>query len=76
MHGASIIDTLGFSLILLGLGFQAGLNIVAIKLALIFIFVLFTSPTTTHALAQAAINEGVDPQKTTDATKETDPSKT
>lgn len=61
MHGASLIDTLGIGLILLGLGFQNGFNLGLGKLALIFLFVLFTSPTATHALARAAIYAGLDP---------------
>lgn len=61
MHGASLIDTLGIGLILLGLCFQAGFGIVTIKLLLIFIFIFFTSPTATHALASAALDEGLKP---------------
>ena len=61
MHGASLIDTLGIGLILLGLCFQAGFTIVTIKLLLIFIFIFFTSPTATHALASAALDEGLKP---------------
>jgi multicomponent Na+:H+ antiporter subunit G len=62
MHGAGIIDTLGTCSILIGLMFQAGLNIVSIKLALIVVFIMFTSPTTTYALARAALNGGVRPR--------------
>ena len=62
MHGAGIIDTLGVGAILIGLTFQAGLNIVTVKLILIIVFILFTSPTTTHALARAALNGGVRPR--------------
>jgi multicomponent Na+:H+ antiporter subunit G len=62
MHGAGVIDTLGAGAILIGLMFQAGLNIVTVKLILIVIFILFTSPTTTHALARAALNGGVRPR--------------
>lgn len=61
MHGAGIIDTLGAGLILVGLMFQAGLSLVTVKLILIVVFVLYTSPTTTHALARAALNGGVNP---------------
>ena len=61
MHGAGIIDTLGAGLILVGLMFQAGFSLVTVKLILIVVFVLFTSPTTTHALARAALNGGVNP---------------
>ena len=56
MHGASLIDTMGIGLILIGLMFQAGFTLVTGKLVLILIFVFFTSPTSTYALARAAIN--------------------
>ena len=62
MHGASIIDTLGLGLILIGLMFQAGLTLVTVKLILILAFVFYTSPTTTHALARACLNGGVEPE--------------
>lgn len=62
MHGAGIIDTMGACTILLGLTFQAGLNIVTMKLVLIVVFIVFTSPTSTHALARAALHGGTRPQ--------------
>jgi multicomponent Na+:H+ antiporter subunit G len=62
MHGAGIIETMGTGAILIGLIFQAGLTIVTIKLILIIVFILFTSPTTTHALARAALAGGARPQ--------------
>ncbi len=62
MHGAGIIDTLGVGLIMVGLMFQSGLTLVTVKLILVLAFVLYTSPTTTHALARAALNAGVEPQ--------------
>jgi len=62
MHAAGIIDTLGAGAVMAGLMIQAGLGIVSIKLLLILVFIMFTSPTATHALARAALNGGVDPQ--------------
>jgi len=59
MHGAGIVDTLGIMLILVGLMFQADDVIVVIKLGLILLFIFFTAPTTTFALARAAIHGGV-----------------
>ena len=56
MHGASLIDTMGIGLILTGLMFQAGFTLITGKLLLILVFVFFTSPTSTYALARAAIN--------------------
>ena len=62
MHGSGIIDTMGACTILLGLTFQAGLSIVTLKLFLIIVFIVFTSPTATHALARAALHGGACPQ--------------
>jgi multicomponent Na+:H+ antiporter subunit G len=61
MHAASVTDTLGAGLLLLGMMLQAGANLVAVKLAFIGILLFFTSPTATHALARAARVRGVQP---------------
>ncbi|MEQ8321456.1 MAG: monovalent cation/H(+) antiporter subunit G [Rhodospirillales bacterium] len=66
LHAASLIDTLGVGLIFLGLIFQAGFTLVAAKLILILIFIFFTSPTATYALARAAINHDVLPEVETE----------
>jgi len=59
MHAASVIETLGAGLLLLGLLLQAGLTLVAVKLLMIGLLIFFTSPTATHALAKAAYARGV-----------------
>ena len=56
LHAASVIDTLGCMLIVFGLALQAGFTIVTIKLVLIVVFILFTSPAAAHALAKAALH--------------------
>ncbi len=61
LHGAGVIDTLGAALILLGLMLQAGLSLVAAKLVVIFFMIYLTSPTATHAIAQAAHSRGLEP---------------
>lgn len=61
MHGAGMIDTLGAAMILLGLMLQAGLSMVTVKLILIGVFLFFTSPATTFALARAALAAGAKP---------------
>lgn len=60
-HAASMTDTAGAGLILLGLMFLSGWNLVTLKLAVILIFLLTTSPTAGHALAQAATADGIRP---------------
>ena len=61
MHAASVIETLGAGLILLGLLLQAGFTLVAVKLLMLGLLILFVSPTATHALARAGIVRGLKP---------------
>lgn len=62
MHAASITDTLGAGALLLGLILQAGFTLVAVKLFFILMFLFFTSPTASFALAHAALSSGVEPK--------------
>lgn len=64
LHAASLTDTVGAGLILLGLILQAGLTLVTMKLAVLGLLIVFASPTATHALAKAALARGVDPLET------------
>ena len=61
-HAVGISDTLCALLILSGLALQAGWSLAAFKLALIFVFLFFTSPTSSHALANAALHSGLKPK--------------
>jgi multicomponent Na+:H+ antiporter subunit G len=54
MHAASLTDTLGTILVLLGIILQAGVSLAAVKLAAIMVFLLLTCPTAAYALANAA----------------------
>jgi len=59
MHAASITDTLGVGLVLLGLLLLTGDLLVAAKLVTLGLLIFFASPTATHALARAArMHEG------------------
>ncbi len=69
MHGASLIDTLGAALILGGFMLQAGFTLVTAKLVMILIFIFFTSPATTYALARAALYSGVMPKTDAESVK-------
>jgi multicomponent Na+:H+ antiporter subunit G len=62
VHAASVSDSLGAGLILLGLVLQAGWTLVAVKLAIIGLLIFFTSPAATHALAKAALGRGLKPR--------------
>ncbi len=61
LHGAGITDTMGAELILLGLVVQAGFSLIAVKLIFIGLFLFITSPTATHAIANAALTAGLRP---------------
>ena len=56
IHSAGVTDTLGAGLMLTGMLLQAGSWNVAAKLILIFLFMMITGPTSTHALAKAALH--------------------
>jgi len=62
LHAVGITDTLCAALFLFGLGLQAGLSLASFKLFLIFVFLFFTSPTASHALAAAARHGGLKPR--------------
>jgi len=61
MHAASVTETLGAGLILLGLLIQAGITLVGAKLLMIGLLIFFTSPAASHALAKAALSRGLQP---------------
>ena len=60
-HAAGITDTSGAGLILIGVMFQAGFTLLTVKLIFIFVFIMFSSPTATHALVRAARHGGLKP---------------
>ncbi len=61
LHAASITDTGGATLILLGLGLLAGLTSAGLKLLVVWSLIMITSPTAAHALTNAAFSGGLRP---------------
>ncbi len=61
LHAAGVTDTLGAEMIIIGLMLQSGWSLVTVKLALLGLFVFLTSPTATHATANAAYKSGLKP---------------
>ena len=61
-HAASVIDSAGAGLLLAGLLLQAGWTLAAVKLVTIGLLIFFSSPTATHALANAALARGMAPE--------------
>ena len=70
MHAASVCDTFGAGLLLLGMVLQAGASLVTFKLVVILMLLFFTGPVATHALARAARYAGIEP-KLADAEEKT-----
>ena len=61
IHAVGMIDTAGASFIILGMIIHEGFTLVTVKLVLIGVFMFFTSPIATHAVAQVAFKSGVVP---------------
>ena len=62
IHACGVTETLATSLILIGLMLQADGALSLFKLFMVLLFLLFTSPTASHALAKAAWTAGVRPR--------------
>ena len=69
MHAASVTETLGAGLLIIGMMLQAGLTLNLLKLVFLLALLFFTGPVVTHALAQAALHEGVHPLLSEDRRK-------
>lgn len=62
MHASSVIESLGAGPLIVGLMLQSGWDINTLKLLFVLLLILFMGPVVSHALAQAALHEGVEPQ--------------
>jgi len=65
MHAASLTDTMGTILIIVGIMLQAGWSLASLKLFAIMAFLLITGPTASYALANAALLSGMRPEAET-----------
>jgi multicomponent Na+:H+ antiporter subunit G len=68
VHAASLMDTMGAGMILVGLIFQTGFTLGSVKILLVLLFLILTGPVSTHALAGAALTAGLRPKNTDDRT--------
>jgi multicomponent Na+:H+ antiporter subunit G len=62
LHAASVGDSGGMILLILGMCLQSGLTLITAKLIAIGIFLFITGPTATHAVANAALVTGWRPK--------------
>ena len=63
LHAASVTDSGGVILLLVGMGIHSGFNLITFKLFLIGIFLFITGPTSSHAVANAALVSGIKKKK-------------
>jgi len=60
-HAVSITDTLASTLVLLGLGLIGGASMLGFKVFIAWAFIMLSTPTAAHALANAAWSQGLKP---------------
>lgn len=60
-HAVGVTDTMGAGMVMIGLMFQATDPLVLIKLVAVLVFLLVTSPISSHAVARAAWRSGLNP---------------
>ena len=63
LHAASITDSAGIILMFAGMCVQAGFTLITVKLIIIGVFLFITGPTSTHAIANAALVSGLRPKE-------------
>lgn len=61
LHAASVTDTAAATLAIVGMALLAPSLAVVVKLAVVWLFLFLTGPTSTHALANAAHVAGLQP---------------
>jgi multicomponent Na+:H+ antiporter subunit G len=62
MHAVGVAETLGASMILIGLMMHSTDFLVFVKLVMILLLILLIGPTTSHVLAKAALHNGLTPK--------------
>ncbi len=61
LHAASVSESAGVILLVIGMCLQAGATLITVKLLIIGVFLFITGPTSTHAIANAALVTGLRP---------------
>ena len=66
MHATGKCDTLGEGLMLVALIIYGGATFVSVKILFLIVFILLANPTSTHAIAKAAYDVGLEPWRKLD----------
>lgn len=62
LHAASVSESAGMLLLIAGMCLHEGMTLITVKLVIIAIFIFITGPTSTHAVAHAALTSGSVPK--------------
>ena len=65
-HAASKVDTVGITVLLLGIAVLEGFTLNSGKLVIAVVFLILTNPVSAHALARAALRAGLEPWRRKD----------
>ena len=60
-HAASLVDTVGIGVVVLGIAIIQGLHFNSVKVLIAGTFIMLTNPVAAHALARAAFEAGLRP---------------
>ena len=63
LHAASVSESAGMILLIAGMCLHSGMTLVTVKLIVIGVFIFITGPTSTHAVANAALMSGERPEE-------------
>ncbi len=67
MHATGKCDTLGEGLMLVALIIYGGATFISVKILFLMAFILLANPTSTHAIAKAAYDVGLEPWRSFDS---------
>ncbi len=63
LHPAGKAGTAGLLSIFIGLIIYSGFSLITLRIVLIAVFIIITSPVAAHAIAHGAIDSGIEPWK-------------
>ncbi len=69
LHAASVSESAGMILLIAGMCMHSGFTLITVKLIIIGGFIFITGPTSTHAVANAALTSGETPESDEDSAK-------
>lgn len=72
VHAGGKADTMAAALALAAAALTVGLDLATVKIGFLLLFLFVTAPTAAHAIARAALDQGIEPWTLSDADDDTD----